>query len=59
MSSNPTHTPATRSGVKPTNQASRWLLVVPVLPAAGRFNLLFADAAVPSLITDSMIEVTR
>src|SRR5438874_2064586 len=31
--SNPTKPPATKSGVKPTNQVSRLSLVVPVLPA--------------------------
>ena len=39
MSSKPTHTAASRSGVKPTNQASRWPFEVPVLPAAGRRSL--------------------
>ena len=58
MSSKPTHTPVTRLGVKPTNQASGRLLsrlVVPVLPAAGRPSLPRADAAVPSSITDVII----
>jgi hypothetical protein len=34
-SSLPTHTPTTRSSVKPMNQASRWSCVVPVLPNTG------------------------
>src|SRR5688500_20322826 len=33
--SNPSHTPATRSGVIPMNQTSVLSLVVPVLPATG------------------------
>ena len=33
--SKPTHTAVSNSGVKPMNHASRWSLVVPVLPAAG------------------------
>ena len=52
MSSKPTHTAASRSGVKPTNQASRWSFEVPVLPAAGRRSLpAIAACAVPSSIT--------
>ena len=35
-SEKPTHTEVTRSGVKPTNQASRHFSPVPVLPATGR-----------------------
>ena len=38
LSSKPTHTTVSRSGVNPTNQASRRSLVVPVLPAASRVN---------------------
>ena len=34
LSSSPTHTTVTSSGVNPTNHASRRSLVVPVLPAA-------------------------
>src|SRR5947209_13184657 len=34
----PTHTPVTRSGVKPTTHESRYSSVVPVLTAAGRFG---------------------
>ena len=52
MSSKPTQTAARRSGVKPTNQASRWPFEVPVLPAAGRCSLpATAPRAVPSSIT--------
>jgi hypothetical protein len=32
----PTHTVVSSCGVKPENQASAWLSVVPVLPAEGR-----------------------
>ena len=50
-SSFPVHTPATQSGVKPTNQASfqRWL--VPVLPAATRPKA--ARLPVPGLLGSS------
>ena len=51
MSSKPTQTAQSRSGVKPTNQASRWPLDVPVLPAAGRRRRPAAARAVPSSIT--------
>ena len=52
MSSKPTQTAASRSGVKPTNQASRWPFDVPVLPAAGRRSLpAIAACAVPSSTT--------
>ena len=44
LSSLPTHTPHTRSAVKPTNQASRKSWVVPVLPALGRSS---SRAALP------------
>mgnify|MGYP001451713809 CR=1 FL=1 len=58
MSSKPTHTPATRSGVNPTNQASRPLFEVPVLPAMRRFSFL-AAVAVPSSTTLSITLVMR
>lgn len=51
LSSLPTHTPTTRSAVKPTNQASRWSCVVPVLPATGRGNR--AARPVPSRTAES------
>ena len=44
LSSFPTHTPTASSGVKPTNQASRYSCVVPVLPATG---VPFSFAALP------------
>ncbi len=48
-SSLPTQTPQTQSGVKPTNQASRQVWLVPVLPAAGR--PIAARTPVPRAIT--------
>jgi hypothetical protein len=39
LSSKPTQTAASSSGVKPTNQASRWPLVVPVFPPPARRSL--------------------
>ena len=38
LSSKPTQTTVSRSGVKPTNHASRRSLVVPLLPAASNVN---------------------
>ena len=38
LPSKPTQTAVRSSGVKPMNQASRWSLVVPVLPAASTVN---------------------
>ncbi len=49
LSSLPTQTPQTKSGVKPTNQASRQFWLVPVLPAAGRPSA--ARLPVPLVIT--------
>ena len=46
MLSKPTYTPATMSGVKPTNHTERALFVVPVLPATG-LPSSFARCAVP------------
>src|SRR5690606_14760913 len=58
--SNPTQTPATRSGENPTNQASRKSSVVPVLPAtAPRTPRERALAPVPRSITPSMSDVIR
>ena len=55
LSSLPTQTPATMSVVKPTNQASRYSSVVPVLPADRRPGLSVSRAAlpVPSVTTAS------
>ena len=51
----PTHTPQTRSAVKPTNQASWKSWVVPVLPALGRSS---SRAALPvPLVTVSTISL--
>ena len=51
LSSKPTHTTVRSSGVKPTNQASRRSLVVPVLPAASSVKpAARAPAPVPSLM---------
>ena len=50
----PTHTPHTRSAVKPTNQASWKSWVVPVLPAVGRSSrraALPVPVAVTSVIS--------
>src|SRR4029450_4122772 len=58
--SNPTHPPATRRGVKPTNQASLKSLVVPVLPAAGSVNpICRVRYAAPALTTSASIVVIR
>ena len=54
--SKPTQTPATRSGVMPTNQASRCSWAVPVLAATGRSSAL-AACPVP-LCTTSFIMAT-
>src|SRR6266576_1326550 len=51
LSSLPTQTPTTMSEVKPTNQASRYSSVVPVLPADRRASR--AARPVPSLTTAS------
>ena len=56
LSSKPTNTPATTWGVKPTNQALRYSLVVPVLPPTGRFSTR-AEVAVPRWTTPCSIEV--
>src|SRR5215216_4066278 len=58
--SNPTHTPATIFGVKPTNHASTKSLVVPVLPAAGNVNpTVRARFAVPASTTSASIVAMR
>ena len=54
--SSPIQTAQARLGVKPTNQASRYSLVVPVLPAAGR--LMAAARPVPRVITSRIIEIS-
>ena len=60
LSSKPTQTTVSSSGVKPTNQASRRSLVVPLLPAASSVNpSARAPAPVPSLITLRIMFVTR
>ena len=60
LSSKPTQTTASTSGVKPTNQASRRSLVVPDLPAASSVNPApRALAPVPSLMTLRIMCVTR
>src|SRR5687768_18087693 len=60
LSSRPTHTTVSSSGVKPTNHASRRSLVVPVLPAASREKpAARAPAAVPSLRTLRIMLVDR
>ena len=60
LSSSPTQTTVSSSGVKPTNHASRRSLVVPVLPAASRLNPDARTAApVPSLSTLRIMFVTR
>ena len=60
LSSKPTHTTVRSSGVKPTNQASRKSLVVPVLPAASSVKPADrAPAPVPSLMTPRSMFVTR
>ena len=60
LSSMPTQTTVRSSGVKPTNQASRWSLVVPDLPAASSLNPdERADAPVPSSRTLCIMLVTR
>ena len=41
-SSLPTHTPTINGSVKPTNQASRWFWLVPVLPAASGSEIGFS-----------------
>jgi hypothetical protein len=53
LSSNPSQATATRSGTSPTNQASRALLVVPVLPTMGR-GMPLSAAPVPSVTTERM-----
>ena len=60
LSSKPTQTTVSSSGVKPTNHASRRSLVVPVLPAASSVNpAARTPAPVPSLITLRIMFVTR
>ena len=61
LSSKPTQTTVSSSGVKPTNQASRRSLVVPVLPAASCVEPRRARAAapVPSFSTLRIMLVTR
>ena len=60
LSSKPTQTTVSSSGVKPTNQASRRSLVVPVLPAASSVKPMpRAPAPVPSLMTLRIMLVTR
>ena len=60
LSSKPTQTTVSSSGVKPTNQASRRSLVVPVLPAASSVKpVARALAAVPSFSTLRIMLVTR
>ena len=60
LSSRPTHTTVSSSGVKPTNHASRRSLVVPVLPAASAVNpFARAPAPVPSFNTLRIMCVTR
>ena len=50
LSSNPTQTTVSSSGVKPTNQASRRSLVVPVLPAASSVKPARARAGAGALV---------
>ncbi len=58
--SSPTQTPASRFGVKPTNQASRPSLVVPVFAAVGRVQpQAGSERAVPCATTVCSSEVTR
>ena len=60
LSSSPTQTTVSSSGVKPTNQASRRSLVVPDLPAASSVKpAARAPAPVPSLMTLRIMFVTR
>ena len=58
ISSKPTQTPVATSGEKPTNHASAWSFVVPVLPATGRPRLR-ARCPVPSSTTARSMSVTR
>ena len=60
LSSKPTQTTVSSSGVKPANHASRRSFVVPVLPAASSTNpFARAAAAVPSFSTLRIMFVTR
>ena len=60
LSSKPTQTTVSSSGVKPMNHASRRSLVVPVLPAASSVKpAARAPAPVPSLMTLRIMFVTR
>ena len=60
LSSKPTQTTVSSSGVKPTNHASRRSLVVPVLPAASSVKpVARALAPVPSFSTLRIMLVTR
>ena len=60
LSSKPTQTTVSSSGVKPTNQASRRSLVVPDLPAASSVKpAARAEAPVPSLTTLRSMSITR
>src|SRR5262249_48265523 len=60
LSSKPTQTTVSSSGVKPANHASRRSLVVPVLPAASSVKPIDrAAAAVPSFSTLRIMFVTR
>ena len=52
LSSLPTHTPTTMSGVNPMNHASLFSWVVPVFPAAGTLIL----AALPGPLTNDARE---
>ncbi len=56
LSSKPTKTPTTMSAEKPTNQAERYSLVVPVLPPTQRPRLR-ARAPVPRWMTPSSMEL--
>ena len=58
FSSNPTQTPAASDGSKPMNQPSVKSLVVPVLPAIGRFSAR-ARIAVPRSTTPRSRLVSR
>ena len=58
-SSKPSHTATSRSGEKPTNQASRLSLEVPVLPARGRRMRAPAARAVPSSTTLRMSDTDQ
>ena len=52
----PTKTPTAKSGAKPTNQASRLALVVPVFPASGLWICRPMRTPVPRFTTPSSME---